>query len=62
MKFIDLCDRLRILLLVLSSHFIHRLQPLNVSFFTPLTIYYTNNLNQLLHNSLGMINISKRAF
>ena len=49
MKFINLCDQLRILLLVLPSHSTHRLQPLDVSLFASLASYYTDGLNQLLN-------------
>ena len=62
MKFINTCDKYHILLLILPPYTTHRLQPLDVSLFSPLTIYYTQGLNQLLANNLGIINISKRAF
>ena len=62
MKFINLYDLYRILLLILPPHSIHRLQPLDVSLFTPLANYYTQGLNQLLSNNLNIISISKRAF
>ena len=62
MKFINKCDELRILLFILPPHSTHRLQPLNVSLFAPLASYYTNGLNSLLNNSLGMVSMSKRAF
>ena len=62
MEFISLCDQLRILLLVLPPHSTHRLQPLDVSLFAPLSRYYTNGLNDLMFNSLGIISITKRAF
>jgi hypothetical protein len=62
MEFISLCDQFHILLLVLPPHSTHRLQPLDVSLFAPLSSYYTNGLNNLLFNSLGMISITKRAF
>ena len=62
LKFIDKCDNLRILLLLLSSHSTHRLQPLDVYLFAPLATFYTNGLNRLMFDSLGMINMSKRAF
>ena len=62
MKFIDMCDQLRILLLVLPSYSTHRLQPLNVSLFAPLATFYTISLNKLLNNSLDMISMTKRAF
>ena len=62
MKFIDYCDAHRILLLILPPHSMHRLQPLDVSLFAPSANYYTQGLNQLLANSLGMVSMSKRAF
>ena len=62
LQFIELCDQLRILLLILPPHSTHRLQPLDVSLFAPLARFYTNNLNNLIANSLGMISMSKRSF
>ena len=62
LRFINLCDSMRILLLVLPPHSTHRLQPLDVSLFAPLARYYTNGLNTLLLDSLGMVSMSKRAF
>ena len=41
MQFIDRCDSLRILLLILPPHTTHRLQPLDVGLFSPLSTYYT---------------------
>ena len=62
LQFISLCDRLRIILLILPPHSTHRLQPLDVSLFAPLARYYTNGLNKLLSDSLGIVSMSKRAF
>ena len=62
MKFINKCDELKILLLILSSHTTHRLQPLNVSLFSPLASYYTNDLNELMFNLLGLVSMSKKIF
>ena len=62
LQFIELCDQLRVLLLVLPPHATHRLQPLDVSLFAPLARYYTNGLNSLMANSLGLVSISKRNF
>jgi hypothetical protein len=62
MEFISLCDQLRILLLILPPHSTHRLQPLDVSLFAPLARYYTNGLNNLMFESLGIVSISKRSF
>jgi DDE superfamily endonuclease len=62
MQFINSCDERRILLLVLPPHSTHRLQPLDVSCFSPLARYYTNELNKLTCNSLGHNEMSKRLF
>ena len=62
MEFINMCDKLRIILLILPPHSTHRLQPLDVSLFAPLATFYTNGLNTLMFNSLGMVSMSKRSF
>ncbi len=45
MKFLDWCEQNKMLVALYSSHSTHRLQPLNVSLFNPLTNYYSQNLN-----------------
>ena len=60
--FITVYDRLRILLIILPPYTTHRLQPLDISLFSPLTIYYTNGLNDLMFKSLGLVSMSKRSF
>ena len=62
MKFIDLCDFLNIILLILFSYFTHRLQSLDIGLFRPLITFYIQNLNALLFNSLNIKSMSKRAF
>ena len=62
MAFINECDRLRILLMILPPHSTHRLQPLDVSLFRPLATFYTNELNGLMFKSLGLTSMSKRSF
>ena len=62
LAFIEECDRLRILILILPPHSTHRLQPLNVGLFSPLARFYTNGRNNLTSNSLGLIGMSKRSF
>ena len=62
LRFISKCDELRILLMILPPHSTHRLQPLDVSLFSPLAAYYTKGLNSMINNSLGTVNMSKRAF
>src|SRR5450432_2638118 len=60
--FIELADRLRIIIGIMPTHSTHRLQPLDVSIFRPLSIAYSKHLNQLQHNSLGLVSITKRLF
>ena len=62
MQFINLCDSLRILILILPPHTTHRLQPLDVGLFSPLANYYTQGLNELIFNNLNAIGITKRSF
>jgi len=62
LRFIETCDRLRILLLIMPPHSTHRLQPLDVSLFSPLSTYYSQNLNSQMAKSLGMVSMSKRSF
>ena len=62
MKFLTKCDDLNILVMILPPHSTHRLQPLDVSLFSPLATYYTEGLNHLMFNSLGMVSMSKRMF
>jgi hypothetical protein len=61
-KFIQECDRLRILVMVLPAHSTHRLQPLDVSLFSPLAVYYSNNLNDLINKSFSYVSMNKRMF
>src|SRR2546430_4679531 len=62
LKFIDYADRNRILLAVLPPHSTHRLQPLDVSLFSPLGTYYSQEVDNLLTKSQGLISITKRHF
>ena len=62
MKFINKCDELRILLMILSFHITHRLQSLDVSLFALLARYYINDFNAMMNNSLKMMSMSKRVF
>ena len=62
MWFVEKCDKLYILLLILPSYSIHHLQPLNMSLFSPLLHYYSAAVNALMFNSVNLINLSKKAF
>jgi len=62
LKFINFADEHHILILILPPHSTHRLQLLDVGLFSPLASVYTTELNNLMHNSLGMVSMSKRFF
>ena len=62
MKFLDWCDRNRILVAVYPPHSTHRLQPLDVSLYSPLAHYYSQNLDEWIHKTQGLTRISKRHF
>ena len=45
MKFLDWCDRNKVLVAVYPPHSTHRLQPLDVSLFNPLANFYSQNVS-----------------
>ena len=61
LQFIEQCDQLRILLMVLAPHSTNWLQPLDRSLFAPLARYNTNELNDLLTDSFA-ISVFKSRF
>ena len=62
MRFINYCDQSRIVLAILPPHSTHRLQPLDVSVFGPLSDYYSQEINRFIANAQGLVSISKRHF
>lgn len=62
MRFIEFCDQNKILLMAYPPHSTHRLQPLDVSLFNPLSSYYSQNLDDWLRTSFGVCSMSKRHF
>ena len=62
MRFIDYADANRILLVVLPPHSTHRLQPLDVGLFSPLSTYYSQQIDKLLSESQGYVGLTKRDF
>ena len=62
MKFLDWCDKHKILIAVYSSHSTHRLQPLNVSLFSSLINFYSQNVSDWMHKIQRYSNIIKRDF
>ncbi|EXA32093.1 hypothetical protein FOVG_16670 [Fusarium oxysporum f. sp. pisi HDV247] len=62
MDFLDWCDAHRIIVAVFPPHSTHRLQPLDVSLFGPLSTAYTNRLVQWTSKTQGFTGLSKREF
>jgi prepilin-type processing-associated H-X9-DG protein len=60
--FLDYADRHGIIVYILPAHSTHRLQPLDVGLFSPLSTAYTKQLNYLMFKSLGIVTTSKRLF
>jgi hypothetical protein len=48
MRFINYADQNRILLIFLSPHSTHRLQPLNIGLFGSLTQYYIQEIDRFM--------------
>jgi len=62
MRFINYADANRILLVVLPPYLTYRLQPLDVGLFSPLAIYYSQQIDKLLAESQGLVRLTKRDF
>ncbi|KJK73352.1 hypothetical protein H634G_11476 [Metarhizium anisopliae BRIP 53293] len=62
MDFLEWCDQHRIIIAVFPPHSTHRLQPLDVSLFSPLSTAYSNQLIQSTAKTQGLISLSKREF
>jgi hypothetical protein len=62
MAIINYAHRHGIILCVLPSHSTHTIQPLDVVVFSPLSKAYTNALVDYLHQSQGMIPLTKADF
>src|SRR5436190_17270869 len=62
LKFIDWADQHRIIIMILPPHSTHRLQPLDVSLFSPLATAYTNQITKLMSDNNGLVSMSKCEF
>jgi hypothetical protein len=62
MEFITTCDRLKIVLLILPPHSIHRLQPLDCGCFLLLSTNYTVEITNIMQKSGGVVSLTKRKF
>ena len=61
-NFLNWCHKHRILVAAFPPHSTHRLQPLNVSLFSPLGTYYSEELNNLICKNQGLSSVTKRNF
>ena len=62
MQFLNWCHEHRILVAVFLPHSTHRLQPLDVSLFGPLSQYYAQELDAWQFKSQAKRSLSKREF
>ena len=62
MNFIKWCDNHNIFLAIYPPHSTHRLQPLDVSLFSPLALQYSKQLTQHIHETQGFTNLTKKDF
>ncbi|RAR02191.1 pogo transposable [Stemphylium lycopersici] len=60
--FIDFCDSNRILIAIFPPHSTHSLQPLDVVLFSPLSRYYTSELDRSTQRSRGITRVTKQDF
>ena len=62
MRFIEFCDVHGIILVILPPHSTHRLQPLYVGIFSPLSTAYSTEIDHLIQSSKGFSRVTKRGF
>jgi hypothetical protein len=62
MTFVNWADEHGIILLILPPHTTHRLQPLDVGMFQPLSTNYSWELDQIMNESEGRVSMSKSFF
>jgi hypothetical protein len=62
MKFLNWSHKHRILVAVFPPHLTYRLQPLDVSLFSPLSTYYSQELNDLICKSQDLSSLTKHNF
>jgi DDE superfamily endonuclease len=62
MRFLDWCHKHRVLVAMFPSHSTHRLQPLDVSCFSPLAIRYSQHLDQWIAKHGGIVGLNQSDF
>ena len=61
-RFFDLCHQNRVILGILFPYSTHRLQPLDLKIFSPLSVAYSNEIDRLIQSSGGFSTMTKRNF
>ena len=62
LPFLEWCANNRVIIAVFPPHSTHRLQPLDVSLFGPLAIFYSQELENWLQTTGGSFNSNQRDF
>ena len=62
MKFIEYCDKHKIILIIYPPHSTQTLQPLDVVMFKPISSAYSDELTSHLHNAQGLLPVKKGDF
>ena len=62
MRFIEACDERSIILAILPPHATHRLQPLDLKIFSPLSMAYSLEIDRIIQSSQGFTRLTKRSF
>jgi hypothetical protein len=62
MSFLEMCYTLNIHVCAYPPHSTHRLQPLDVSLFSPLATYYSQELDNWIQATQGLCKMNKRQF
>jgi hypothetical protein len=62
MKFIDYCDKHKIILIIYPPHSTQTLQPLDVVLFKPISSAYSDELTSHLHKAQGLLPLKKGDF
>ena len=62
MRFLNWCHDNKVLVAVYPPHSTHRLQPLDVGLYHPLSTYYSQELDNWIFRRGGLSSMTKRAF
>ena len=62
LSFFEYANKHRIIVLILPPHSTHRLQPLDVGLFSPLSRAYSKEISDYFMKGQGFVSLSKRLF